>query len=839
MTLKPRPALYFLIPFLLGILTSGYTSIPLLWLWLSVLICFIGSILARTKTKYLCYVLLHLAVFASGMLRLEITTVSSIPHHFYDQPVSFTGKTVYQPERGEAWEACYTVGQVQLLSDPAQTVSAKFLIRFQELIPLRYGKQVTLTGVLRQPNTQRNPGGFDYRAYLARQNVSGIIYHQGLLRIGEQSGFLPLRWIEAFRLRTERIIDAAYSGLETPPTNTSGLQIPPTAASGLETPPTRENSLHAKLVKAILLGKRSDVPSETLDTFRNSGTFHVLAVSGLHVGLVAMFCYFSLSAFRIPKKVLSLLTILAVLIYACLVGFRPSVFRASLMAILFLFATIINRDVDIFNLLAVAALALLLLNPTQLWDVGFQLSFVAVASIVYFVPKMEKPLRKLWESSDSGNVSRLRKLKNTALKWLVLSYIVTFAAQLGTGPLIAFHFYRAYPLGIFVGPFAVGLVSLIVGVGMTSVCVGFIWIPLAKLLALVNHAIIFIFLKLIGIFGQEWSIMKLAPLTLGLIIVYIVVCLGITHWRYVYKQWRVASLIGLSVVAIWVWDSAFHEKGRLLEVVTLDVGQGDAAIIRFPDRQTVLIDGGIQRSYYDEKRRREVEYDVGKRIIEPYLDAHGIRKLDLVMLTHPDIDHGGGLAYILQNFKVKRILGIPDMQLDSQTHQRLRSIAKARNILYSFPYAGKIELTSTATLNLLHPIDEASINLKDSDKNDDSLVMKLSYGEVDILFTGDIGSKAETRLIASQQDLRAEILKVPHHGSRTSSTTQFLDAVQPRYAIFSLGKGNRFQFPHTEVVARYRERNCVQLRTDQLGAIILKTDGTRCWFAPTVITDGI
>ncbi len=817
MTSKLRPALYFLIPFLLGIFIGEWTSIPILWLWLSVLICLIGSILTRNQSKYLCYVLLHIAIFACGMLRLEIATVPSIPADFYDQPISFTGKTVYQPERGETWEACYVVGQIQLLSEPSQTVSAKFLIRFQELIPLRYGKHLTLTGVLRQPDTQRNPGGFDYRAYLARQNVSGIIYHQGLLDIGEQSGFPPLRWIEALRLRTEQIIDNAYSGLETPPAN----------------------ALHAKLLKAILLGKRSDVPSETLDIFRNSGTFHVLAVSGLHVGLVAMFCYIALSTFRIPKKMLSLLTILAVLIYACLVGFRPSVFRASLMAILFLFAIIIDREADLFNLLAVAALALLLLNPMQLWDVGFQLSFVAVASIVYLVPKMEKPFRKLWESAESGDVSNLQKFKNAALKWTVLSYLVTFAAQLGTGPLIAFHFYRAYPLGIIVGPFAVGLVSLIVGVGIVSVCVGFIWLPLAKLLALVNHAIIFIFLKLIGIFGQEWGIIKLAPPTLGLIVIYITVCIGITHWRYVYKQLQVVSLIGLSVIAIWVWDSALHEKGRLLEVITLDVGQGDAAIIRFPDGKTMLIDGGIQRSYYDEKRQREVEYDVGERIIEPYLDAHGIRKLDLVVLTHPDIDHGGGLAYVLQNFKVKRILGIPDMQLESQTHQRLRSIAKAQGIPYSFPYKGQFELTSTATLNLLHPIDAASTDLMDRDKNDDSLVVKLSYGEVDILFTGDIESKAETRLIASRQDLRSEIIKVPHHGSRTSSSARFLDAVQPRYAVFSLGQRNRFQFPHADVVARYQERNCVQLRTDQLGAITLKTDGRRCWFSYTVLANGI
>lgn len=820
MTLKPRPALYFLIPYMLGIVAGSFTSIPLLWLWLFVLICLIGSILTRFQTKYFCYGLLHLAVFASGMLRLEIATESPIPSHFYDKPVNFSGKTVYQPERGEAWEACYAVGKVQLLSDSKQAVSGKFLIRFQELVPLRYGKHLTLTGVLRQPQAQRNPGGFDYQAYLVRQNVFGIIDNKGLLRIGKQGGFPPLRWIESLRLRTERVIDSAYSRLETPPTSTLALETPP-----------RE---HAQLLKGILLGKRSDVPSETLDIFRNSGTFHVLAVSGLHVGLIAAFCYFglmyALSMFRMPQKIFCLLTIVAILIYACLVGFRPSVFRASLMAILFLFATVIDRDADLFNLLAVAALVLLLLNPTQVWDVGFQLSFVAVTAIVYFVPKMEKPLRKLWDTQEYGDSRLPIKFRNAAVKWLVLSYFVAFAAQLGTGLLIAFHFFRAYPLGVIAGPFAVGLVSLIVAVGIVSVCAGFVWLPLAKLLAFVNYGIISIFFKLIGIFGQAWGVMKLTPPTFGFFAIYIALCLGITHWRYVYKQWRMASLIGLSVIAIWIWDRAFHEKGHLLEVITLDVGQGDAAVIRFPDKRTMLIDGGIRRAYYDEKKQKQVEYDVGERVIEPYLDVHGIRELDLVMLTHPDIDHGGGLAYILQNFAVKQVIGISDMVLNSQTHRQLRRIVKERGISYSYVYAGEIELTPTATLNLLHPVGAASTNLMDKDTNDDSLVMKVSYGEVDILFTGDIGAKGESRLIASRQHLRAEILKVPHHGSRTSSSAAFLDAVQPRYAIFSLGKGNRYQFPHADVVARYQARACVQLRTDELGAIILKTDGARCWF---------
>ena len=175
MKIKPRPALYFLIPYLLGIIAGKWVSLPFLWLWIFVLLCFIGSMVTRNRQRFLCYALLHLSIFAGGMLRLETATHSPIPSHFYNEPIHFSGTTVYQPERGEAWDACYAVGELQLVSDPAQQVSAKCLIRFQELLPLRYGKGLTLTGVIHHPQTKRNPGGFDYRSYLSQQGVAGII----------------------------------------------------------------------------------------------------------------------------------------------------------------------------------------------------------------------------------------------------------------------------------------------------------------------------------------------------------------------------------------------------------------------------------------------------------------------------------------------------------------------------------------------------------------------------------------------------------------------------------------------------------------------------------------
>ena len=175
------------------------------------------------------------------------------------------------------------------------------------------------------------------------------------------------------------------------------------------------------------------------------------------------------------------------------------------------------------------------------------------------------------------------------------------------------------------------------------------------------------------------------------------------------------------------------------------------------------------------------------------------------------------------------VLGVPHQDLSKSTHRILHEIVDAKDIPHELGYAGSIDLTSTAQLELLHPFDAASTNLHDKDFNNDSLVLKLTYGDVRILFTGDIGRKVELQLVESGKDLRAGIIKVPHHGSKTSSSAEFLDAVRPQYAIFSLGQRNRYRFPSEMVVERYRERGCRILRTDRLGAIRLRTDGRRCW----------
>ena len=321
-------------------------------------------------------------------------------------------------------------------------MKAKLLVHLREPAPLHYGDHLELGGTLRQPKGQRNPGGFDYRSHLARRQVFGTLSPNREFEIVAtgQSGFPFLRWTESLRRRVEGVIDSAYQ--------------------------KRPN--HVEILKGMLLGKRGGIEESTIVAFRDSGSLHILAVSGLHVGLIAGVFFLCFS--RLPAKATYALTILAVILYAGMVGFRPSVLRASTMVILFLLGSIIDRDVDRFNLLAVAALGLLLINPAQLWDIGFQLSFAAVTSILYFMPKWENFIRDVlpdWLDQPGApeTISRSRFALGKALKWLLAGFGVTLAAQLGAVLFIAGAFYCLYPLGIIAGPFVVGLATPVVSLG--------------------------------------------------------------------------------------------------------------------------------------------------------------------------------------------------------------------------------------------------------------------------------------------------------------------------------------------------------------------------------------
>jgi competence protein ComEC len=275
-------------------------------------------------------------------------------------------------------------------------------------------------------------------------------------------------------------------------------------------------------------------------------------------------------------------------------------------------------------------------------------------------------------------------------------------------------------------------------------------------------------------------------------------------------------IISLLILNLLIWIKALSPPSQILEVTFLDVGQGDSIFIQFPRKGNILIDGGSAWR----------EYDSGERVIAPFLRKKGIKRVDLIVLSHPHLDHVGGLIYVIKNFKIGLILSNGQMH-NSYTYQKFLETVKKKNIPYKIGRWGqKIEGYKGVEIYILHP-REPLIKNTNSDLNNNSLVIKLTYKKISFLFTGDIEREAESDLLRLGEILKSTVLKVPHQGSRTSSTEEFLEAVKPKIAVISVGKKNRFHHPHSLALKRLKKFGIKVYRTDKDGAVIMTTTGER------------
>ncbi|HIE27178.1 TPA: DNA internalization-related competence protein ComEC/Rec2 [Candidatus Poribacteria bacterium] len=884
-----RPALKALFPYLLGGIFASYLNsqsdyltlqsglIPQyqFYSWLISAILVIAGVVAYKKQLLLWGgILLGLSLFALGFFRYQAAVSSPIPPDLYNQKVRLSGYVTYNPDQPDDEErgtkspqihakpkACVAFCISGKLSpvkkeDSRGDIKAKILVKRSSfsiyspfakggrgdysrrsdrnlvLSNLRYGDVVEVVGELRQPQCKRNEGGFDYRGYLARRGVFGIIYVRdaaSVKKVGEDGGYLWMRWMDNLRRRVEGIFERTM----------------------------RDAPIYANVLKGIILGQKRALPEDILLSFKNSGIMHILAVSGLHVGMIAFagFLLFQLlfklsisllNAIKLRRgstpsedsppsrtfqfitveKYVYALTAGLVILYACIVGYRPSVIRASVIIILYFIAKIIDRDTDLLNLLGFAALLLLLFNATSLWDIGFQLSFATTAAIIYFMSKWDILLALLPQS----------KLFQRANKIFLLPLAVSASAQVASQPLIARQFNLIYPIAILTNIAAVWVVWYIVCVAFITVITGFVWIPLALPFAYANRLAIWILLRITHFFSNlPYAVVEVPTPSLRFFVIYTIGILAIANLGFLRREKRKAIIIALAVISFCIWHSAIQPGGDLLEVTFLDVGLGDSAFVRFPDGKNILIDGGPSTP----------EYDTGERVIAPFLRHKGIRKIDAVILTHPHNDHAGGLAFILKNFQVNQIIGIHNRDIPIKIHRELRAIASEKQIDYqpgnlgslSISAGHKISQSRFYEVEILNPIDTNFTDFSQSSINNNSIVLKLRFGQITFLFASDIEAQAEYAMLHSGVDLRADILKAPHHGSITSSSEAFLNAVNPAFAVISASELSRFNFPSKAVLRRYKRRGIKLLQTSKSGAITIVTDGRNMWIK-TIIPSG-
>ncbi len=673
-----------------------------------------------------------------------------------------------------------------------------------------YGDFIRFQSSLKKIQSFKNPGGFDYEHYLNRQGIyaTGFIADtSGIIRLRENSaGYFKLR-LESFRMYLKQLI---YQNAPSP---------------------------QREIIEAMTIGNQTAIPGDVKENFSKTGTSHILSISGLHVGMVAAMAFFCVSLllksseYLLLKlnmiKVSAAAAFFLVLFYALIAGMGVTVLRSALMALIFLLALMSGRQRDFYNTLALAGLVILIIFPEALFDISFQLSFLAVLAIIYIVPKLDYP--------PFYQFAGLPGWSQSIIRYFYMLLIVSLAATIGTLPLIIYYFNQISSVTFIANLIAVPLLGTIaLATAMLFLLTAFFSPLIAGFFVKITSFFVSISIEIINRLASlsfaSFSITK--PNILEIIIFYIFVILliqfidirrGVKGYFLQHTRQLKYGLILIPVFFI-VDASYLFFKDKLssdLRVTAIDVGQGSSILVRFPGGKNMLIDGGGFAGS---------SFDTGKMIVASYLYHERISRIDTVVLTHPHPDHMLGLLYILDNFDVQEFW-TTEIISDDEDYQKLKKIIKERKIkTFFFPKDLPARKNmGNAEINLMWP-DSSGVStneLSDNDINDLSLVFRIRYGRISFLVTGDISAEIENILVRSGRDLKSDVLFVPHHGSAYSSSGDFIKKVACRYAVVSAGKNNTFHHPHPSTIERYTAAHVNVLRTDQDGAVSMITDGTK------------
>lgn len=700
--------------------------------------------------------------------------------------------------------------------------------------PVQAGDPVEILAYLRRPENFNNPGQFDYRSYLELRGIflTGNLKDPLLLtRLKRETEFSLQDLANRMRESCIRTLDALPAS-----------------------EPARA------VLKAILLGDDSDLAEDTRSRFRLNGLYHVLVVSGLHVGMMIAMVFALLKHLRLPRWLILTLTMGSIALYNLLAEGQIAIDRASIMGGLFLTSLYFDRDRNLLHSLCLAAWWVLLSDPGWLDDSGFQLSFSAALAIaVVGLPLLrhttqpwKDALRSLESIHPDRNFSprlaawrvglRLRSSRlaeslgiprsDVLLGLMVWPYklllglldivLVSIAIQAVLLVPLMVYFHRVVLPVIFLNMLVIPLVGMIIPVGFSYLAWASLFAhgswPLGWACGLLAECL----LSLNRTFSAiPWLGFSLSQVPLGWVLTYYG---SLALW----VAPRVPRLLRLFGSSIWIASLAVllsgvpgtQLKSRELGLTFLDVRQGDCLLISWPNGRHLLVDGGGGWSGTGHRSEiRATTFDVGEQVVAPYLRSRGIRSLEAVILTHAHQDHMGGLDFILENFEVKEFWrgnGVVGLDL-----RDLLKKAEARGLIIRTFQAGDTLSRHGSRFEFLNP----GCGPADENINNDSLVLRMTYGRRSFLLTGDIEEPAEECLAALGPGLQSDVLKVAHHGSGTSTSSHFLNEVNPVIAVISAGKVNPFGHPHPEVVRRLKTHPLQLFRTDRQGAVTIHSDG--------------
>lgn len=669
-------------------------------------------------------------------------------------------------------------------------------------IELEYGDKILIKGEFVEPSESRNYGGFDYKEYLKSIKIHGTIKADSVEILAKNSNNPIFTFANNINLKIKeninKLIPEKYSAIFT----------------------------------GLILGDTSKVEEEVNDNFKIANISHVLAISGMHITYIVIGIELILKN-GIGKRKTRIITIIVLVIYMFITGFSPSVVRASLMGIIMLISKLIYRKNDIWTSISLSLLILLVYNPFLILNVGLQLSYLGTIGIVCFNKNVYNFLRKLKIRNKKIRYKINRKfiLFMDKIKEILS---VTLSAQIVILPILLFNFNI---LGIY---FFISniLVSIIIGpiiiVGFVCILISFVSIEIAKILSIFMSVGIQILISISEISHLPFSKIYIPTPKVWQIVIYYI-CVIVINKIYIafnlknpdFTSIRIRNLVALlkfkfrqnrnkvlKVLIVFVsLVFILNTIPQKLKIHFVDVGQGDCTFITTPQNKTILIDGGGSMSE---------EYDVGKSTLLPYILDRGYTKLDYVFISHFDQDHVGGILTILEELRVGQVY-VSKQEQDSENYQKFLKIVEDKKIKVKVLKQGEcLKIENNLYFDILWPIEE---QIQENILNNNAMVMKLRYGKFSMLFTGDIEDVAEKKILDFYEEkgediLKSDVLKVAHHGSKTSTTQSFFEKVNPEICLIGVGKNNMFGHPTVEVLERISGTKIY--RTDEDGEIVLE-----------------
>jgi competence protein ComEC len=692
----------------------------------------------------------------------------------------------------------------------------------------RYGERLRFAAKLREPRNYLNPGAFDYRGFLAEQGIT-LLTSVPAQKIELLPGFSGSRlgWWRS-RLRGSLLQRIRVLWRE------------PDAA----------------LMAAMLLGDRSGVDHELTRDYQRTGAYHILVVAGLKVGILAVALLWLLRRLLVPDWVATFITIALCAVYALITEANPPVVRATVMLAIYLMARLFYRQRNPLNAVGAAALGILAWQPRALFDASFQLTFVSLLAIAGIaLPIFERtsqPLRRALRNFDSRDYDfalspklvqfrlDLRLIAERLARWLgrpvaqwamiggwrmVLGIydvlLLSAVLQIAVAPLMAFYFHRAVILGLPANALVVPLHALLLPLAGAALLASYLSVPMATILAAVPgsclHATNTVVERLAHWHPAGFAIadMRVAtPTVIATAIAAGTFVLLICALRW--KKLAAPALLALTATSVATCFSASpHLRAGSAEITAIDVGQGDSLLVISPAGRTLLIDAGGELGPPGAAR-----FDIGEEVVSSYLWARGLTRLDAVALTHAHVDHIGGMRSVLANFH-PRELWIGPAPNTAPVRDLLQTASTEgvtvirRHDHEQFDFAG-------LRIEILGPPDDWQVASQKA-QNNDSLVMRVSLGNTSALLEGDAEKKIERELVTENPS--AQLLKVAHHGSASSTIPELLAATHPQFAVISVGYRNAFHHPRSEVLDRLQQAGVTTFRTDTMGATTFYLDG--------------